>query len=540
MNIRVLLADDEPVILRGLKKLISWEELGLMIVGEANDGNELRQLIQTCDPDLIISDISMPGCSGIDIIREVHEKNLQVKVVFISAYQEFAYAKQAIQYGALEYLVKPVIKSHLEEVVTRAAALIREETEGERAKEMLDHYERKNRTVTIEELLDSLTDGNRKAAAELIHLGAIAISRYTTVCLLETDTDTNTDADAVMSGASHWEERERKLVHFALNNIIKETIEAAGNALMFHKEGQFGILVQHETLGEPAQLAEDLHGKINNYLKLKVSIGVGNAVSGAEEAEHSYRTALKALRRKYFVGLNRVIANEGADFETTESSSHTLNELQASLVKALTSQQREQIPEMTQQLLSLIKQQAGGSKNVAVSNIYNTILVLEQEMSHIGVSIDRIHQEPSSLLDRLSGYCTYEGVEREVEAIAQQIYEQIAHKLTNKEAVQLGEIKAYIEEHYAENITLDSMAALIYMNPYYFSSFFKKHTGQNFKQYLTEVRMKHAVRLLLETDMMIYEISDRVGYNNARHFSDMFKKMYGKLPQEYKQSAKVE
>ncbi|WP_110932071.1 response regulator [Paenibacillus bouchesdurhonensis] len=535
MNIRVLLADDEPVILRGLKKLISWEELGLTIVGEANDGNELRQLIQTCDPDLIISDISMPGCSGIDIIREVHEKNLQVKVVFISAYQEFAYAKQAIQYGALEYLVKPVIKAHLEEVVTKAAALIREETEGERAKEMLDHYERKNRTVTIEELLDSLTDGNRKAAAELIHLGAIAISRYTTVCLLETDAD--------LSGTSRWEERERKLVHFALNNIIKETIETAGNAIMFHKEGQFGILVQHETPREPIQLAKDLHEKINSYLKLKVSIGIGSAVSDTEEAEYSYHTALKALRRRYFVGLNRVIENDSRDSEASESPEspgYTLIELQTSLVKALTSQQREQIPEITQQLLSLIKQQAGGSKNVAVSNVYNTILVLEQEMSHIGISIDRIHQEPSSLLDRLSGYCTYEGVEREVEAIVQQIYEQIAHKLTNKEAVQLGEIKAYIEEHYTENITLDSMASLIYMNPYYFSSFFKKHTGQNFKQYLTEVRMKHAVRLLLETDMMIYEISDRVGYNNARHFSDMFKKMYGKLPQEYKQSAKVE
>ncbi|MNJ46205.1 HTH-type transcriptional regulator YesS [compost metagenome] len=247
--------------------------------------------------------------------------------------------------------------------------------------------------------------------------------------------------------------------------------------------------------------------------------------------------------------MNQVIENEGWDSESSEFSDHsdptefpgyTLIELQASLVKALTSQQREQIRVLTQQLLSLIKQQAGGSKNVAVSNVYNTILVLEQEMAHIGVSLDRIHQEPSSLLDRLSAHCTYEGVEREVEAIVQQIYEHIAYKLTNKEAVQLGEIKAYIEEHYAENITLDSMASLIYMNPYYFSSFFKKHTGQNFKQYLTEVRMKHAVRLLLETDMMIYEISDRVGYNNARHFSDMFKKMYGKLPQEYKQSAKVE
>ncbi|MNH35623.1 HTH-type transcriptional regulator YesS [compost metagenome] len=93
-----------------------------------------------------------------------------------------------------------------------------------------------------------------------------------------------------------------------------------------------------------------------------------------------------------------------------------------------------------------------------------------------------------------------------------------------------------MEEHYAENITLESMAALIYMNPYYFSSFFKKHTRKNFKQYLTEERMKHALRLLLESELMIYEIAERVGYNNARHFSDMFKKVYGKLPQEYRQS----
>lgn len=103
---------------------------------------------------------------------------------------------------------------------------------------------------------------------------------------------------------------------------------------------------------------------------------------------------------------------------------------------------------------------------------------------------------------------------------------------------QLLQVKAYVEEHYAENITLESMAAMLYMNPYYFSSFFKKHTGQNFKHYLTEVRMNHARRLLLQSSLMIYEIAEQVGYNNARHFSDMFKKKFGKLPQEYKQSWK--
>lgn len=531
MQIRVLLADDEPVILRGLKKLISWEELGFAIVGEANDGNELRQLIRDCRPDLIISDISMPGCSGIDIIRELHEQGSQVKVVFISAYQEFAYARQAIQYGALDYLVKPVSKKHLEDLVSKAASLIREESEGERAKEMLDHYERKNRAVTIEELLDGLMDGDKRAAGELIRMGAIALSRHTGVCVLETDEE--------MGGDSRWSERERKLVHFALNNIMKETLESRGNCLMFHKDGRFGMLVQYEQPGEPLKLAEDLHGKINAYLKLKVSVGIGVPVSGIEAADESYRSALEALKTRYFTGLNRIV--EAGKEETVPAGETTsISELQEGIVKALTSQNKEGLAQMTGGLLDAVKHLAGGSKQFAITTLYNTILLLEQEMAKIGVCIGSFRGGQGSLLERLTGHPTFAGVADEFSSVVSQAFAQFARKLANKEIGELSRVKAYMEEHYAENITLESMAALIYMNPYYFSSFFKKHTRKNFKQYLTEERMKHALRLLLETDLMIYEIADRVGYNNARHFSDMFKKMYGKLPQEYRQSASVE
>lgn len=129
--------------------------------GEARDGIELKALIDSCAPDLIISDISMPGYSGIDIIRGIHESGRSIKVVFISAYQEFAYARQALQYGAPDYLLKPVNTGQLEQAAVKAAALIRQESEEERNKEMLKSYERKNVTGTIEELLEQLTDGNK-------------------------------------------------------------------------------------------------------------------------------------------------------------------------------------------------------------------------------------------------------------------------------------------------------------------------------------------------------------------------------------------
>ncbi|WP_334073913.1 response regulator [Paenibacillus sp. A14] len=533
MQIRVLLADDEPVILRGLKKLIPWEEMGFAIVGEANDGNELRQLIREARPDLIISDINMPGGSGIDIVRELYEQARQIKVVFISAYQEFAFARQAIQYGALDYLVKPVSKKHLEDVVSKAASLIREESEGERAKEMLDHYERKNRTVTIEELLDSLMDGDKRAAGELIRMGAIALSRYTGVCVLEPDEE--------MGGDSRWEERERKLVQFALNNIIKETLESRGNGLMFHKDGRFGILIPYEQPGEPLKLAEDLHSKVNAFLKLKVSLGIGVPVSGIEAADESYRSALEALKTRYFTGVNRIV-EAGKEDAPPAGEMRSISEPQAGIFKAVTSQNEEMLTEMTDLLLAIVKHLAGGSKQLAITNVYNTILLLEQEMASIGVPIGSFQggHGQNSLLESLSGHATFAGVAEELSAVVRQAFERFARKLSNKEVAQLRQVKAHMAEHYAENITLESMAAIIYMNPYYFSSFFKKHTGKNFKQYLTEERMKHALRLLLDTDLMIYEIAECVGYNNARHFSDMFKKMYGKLPQEYRQSASVE
>ncbi|WP_059054151.1 response regulator transcription factor [Paenibacillus senegalimassiliensis] len=529
---RVLLADDEPVILRGLKKLISWDELGLHIVGEAQDGYELRQLIPECSPDLIISDISMPGLSGIDIIKELHEQGRPIKVIFISAYQEFAYAQQAVQYGALDYLVKPVSKPHLESVLRRAVDMIREENEEERTKERLDHYERKHRTVTISEYLDSLMDGDQRAANELTRMGAVPLSRYTSICLIEIDDE--------MGGESHWAERERKLVHFALNNIMKETLDSCDNCLMFVKDGRYGILVQFEHPEEPRRLIGNLHEQITSFLKLKLSAGIGQTVSGIELADASYRSALKALQSKYFTGLNQIINAEELEQGAVTDEIPVISELQEEIIKALCSQNKKLLEEMTDRLRRGVIRQAKGNKVLAVTSMYNTVLALEQELTQFGIPSRFSRRAESSLLDRLTSHATFAGAMDELIAIIQHMFEQLNGKLANKEVAELTKVKAYIAEHFAENITLESIAAIIYMNPYYFSSFFKKHTGKNFKQVLTEERMKHAIGLLLTTDLMIYEIAEAVGYNNARHFSDMFKKLYGKLPQEYRQSARAE
>ena len=527
-KIQVLLADDEPVILRGLKKLLPWEEMGIDIVGEAFDGNELRDLIERCSPDLVISDISMPGCSGIDIIREIHAKGLPVKVIFISAYQEFSYAHDAVKYGAIDYLVKPVNKNQFEQVVLKAISLIHQQTEGALNRERLVHYEQKKRTDTIEELLDRIMDGDMVAVRQLEELGVVAVSRFVTVCLAE--------IDRLSDDSNRWEEREKRLLDFAISNVIAEAVAETGNGLPFRKGNRFGILFHHEHREEPQLLAADLHNKISTYLKLKLSVGIGRPVAGISEAAHSYRDAADALLMKYFVGLNRVIPYEPA---VPDSEARLrLARLQLAIAEELRQGALSEPGEMVKELLLSIASMAGGSKNAAVSTVYSTLMLLEQELRSFGIPLEIEGSEEHPLLDRLSALPSFKELEAEVIKLVYDIRKQVADKTGNKEIIQLTQVKNYIEEHYDENITLESMAAIVFMNPYYFSSFFKKHTGENFKTYVTEIRMKHALRLLMQSDLMVYEIADRVGYNNARHFSDMFKKKFGKLPQEYKHSGK--
>lgn len=124
MKVSVVLADDEPLILKGLTKLIPWDSLHMEIAGYAYDGKELLEAIHTLKPDIVISDISMPHLSGIDIIKEVKRLQLPVKIIFISAYQEFSYARDTVAFGAVDYLVKPVKKAELEQVVAKAVSQI--------------------------------------------------------------------------------------------------------------------------------------------------------------------------------------------------------------------------------------------------------------------------------------------------------------------------------------------------------------------------------------------------------------------------------
>jgi two-component system, response regulator YesN len=525
--ITVILADDEPIIIKGLKKLIPWEELGVKIIGEAWTGRGLMELIEKERPSLVITDISMPDGTGIDVLKDIDRKGLRTKVIFISAYQEFSYAKDALALGAVDYLVKPIEKELLLSAVQRAVSDLKEESEEQSFKSKLALYEHKDRKTQLEELFDRLLDGDIRlddASEKLRMLESGCIYGYYTVLLLE---PVQEEKD------SRWGEHEKRLLLFAVGNMAEELMRRDASGILLRKGDRLCAVVNHREETDLKALGEDMIANVKSYLKIDLSVGIGKQSEGLDGIKTSYRTAAETLGRFYFTGTGMPIiwAEDSVSGAVTERE---LGEARQRSLQALLAKDESRVASELEELFGLISRYSAGSKDKAVMACYATLVEWSEGMEEVGIVLGETGTELQQRLTQMQGFNRYEELKEFIREAASELLRRLGSSGGGKEAQQLLAVKEYIETHYMDNITLEGVSSKIFMNPYYFSSFFKKHTQMNFKQYLTEVRMKQAVKLLLHTDLMIYEIAEQVGYNNARQFSDMFKKHFGKLPQEYK------
>ncbi|MDF2925972.1 MAG: response regulatory protein [Paenibacillaceae bacterium] len=527
--IHAILADDEPIIIKGLKKLIPWEQVGIRIVGEAWTGKGLLGLIEKEKPELVITDISMPDGSGIDVLKEVERQGLKTKVIFISAYQEFSYAKDAIAFGAVEYLVKPVEKELLLAAVQKAVALLQEESAERSYKSKLAVYEHKDKNTQLEELFDRLTEGDirpEEAERKLLELEpGYKDACYSAFIMFPYQPEED----------ARWGEHEKRLLLFAIANMADESIRQHAAGLIVRKADKLCGVINHPPELDVLQAAGEIIGNAQTYLKIRLVVGVGKPAASLGGIKMSYASASEALERFFFAeGSKPIPWTEGK--RETAVTERELNEKRHELLQAMLARDQGRLEELSRQLFAQIADFASGSRDEALAACYASLSEWLEGLHEMGVDLQEAGMELQEMNAAMRGFRRYEEVQQYVSRKLQQMLRLVEKLGVGKEVQQLQKVKAYIEASYMENLTLENVAALIFMNPYYFSSFFKKHTNLNFKQYLTEIRMKHALKLLLHTDMMVYEIAEQVGYNNARQFSDMFKKQFGKLPQEYRSS----
>ncbi|MBW7475429.1 response regulator [Paenibacillus oenotherae] len=527
---KVMVIDDEPIVRKGLQKLIAWEQYGFQWLGTAENGEEALELIEAKRPDLIIVDCKMPHMDGLQLLGAVNERGIALKSVILSGYDEFMYAQQALQLGASDYLLKPPDLERFLEVILR----VKKEWEDEnRLKQQL----RDNYPVMVERFLLGLMAGGRQSPESFrekveylklpIHSGPLRI------CRLEIEDETGQ--------LDQYTIEDQQLIGFAVMNIIGETFEEWPAKVIFQEGSRRFIMLFNisgmEQVPQLRQLLLQLIDNLKATLKLGATIGVSRHFTSAiNECKPAYEAAKIALQYKYYTGANKVIFLDDVEEEqggvvAAPKEREPLHEEE--LFMSIRVCNENGLEAWLAAFALLLKEQGCSSHETKTLSL--------QQM--IAVTHTMIEMHPQLQLDELLTAGDIEQIftAGTLEELMQLLRGFLFKLLTltqnlrksGKNAV-IERTKVFIQAQYAGNITLETIAAEVFLSPVYLSFLFKQVEAMNITDYIANIRIENAKRLLKTTSSKTYEIANLVGYQDDKYFSRIFKKKVGMTPSEYR------
>lgn len=524
---KVLVVDDEKWVRKGLIQSIPWERLGLELVGEAADGREGYESALRIKPDILFLDMRMPGVDGRELIGMLNRDLPGTITIVISGYSDFEYTKEAIRNRAFEYLLKPVKKEELAAVLEKALAELgqRESRESKAASGLREEWLRR-RLFRSEE---SGTEEERQSD----EASGLPAWWKTGECLVIAGlADSYRDASnrvALMNAVRHKLAKEMPfLFEGRWDGIVTDGPDDSGEAVLalaaerIDPAGlqRLGVMLQHA--------ARQLPGSPS------FSFGVSRRARAGELAA-AYREAHLALKRKK-------LGVSGAFLETSEGapqpSAAYPSEAEKTFLLALQMGNPETVRKEFDRLFGII---SAPDRTVNYMQRSAVLLVhsIEKQLQAEDSQLEEIAgQFPSAYADRIGRRNDPDSVK---ELFADELLPALLayyNRTGEKQGEQIvREVEKLIDTHYNQPLSMLMIAGMHYMNPDYLSRLFKKTTGRNFVDYLTDVRIDKAKQLMKLDKYKNYEIAQAVGYEDYRYFSQIFKKKTGMTIGEYRETA---
>lgn len=527
--LKVIIADDEERVCRLIQKLVDWETLDMEIAATASNGIEALDAIERYKPDLVVTDIRMPGYDGLDMIEKAKDIKDDLEFIIISGYGQFEYAQRAIKYGVSEYLLKPIQKKELTEtlekvkdhILTKKGLVSREE-----ADEMKSHtlLEKKKKDL----LSDLISEGEVQNEEDYRH--AFRIQGETLqIYLLQLDTEDKLTLDI--------RERLEEKVSFQLTEVMKESALSVSEVHLEHK--LMLILLEYPT-SEHEMVRKgmrELFHSLKGILPLngvELTLGEGAAVSDIKDLYRSYETALLAVEERLVKGTGRIYLGEEIPEEHQLLRSDAVFQFFKNMEKSLSVLDYEAIQDHLKNLKETIelKDHLTG---------HELIHLIKEISSHFTVMMmkNRLLMPEESVvkaehLQRIESAHSMEALFTLVEEwIVSSVKILLQHR-SESFSGPIREMQAYLEENYMRSVTLDEISNLTGFSPTYFSTMIKKETGKSFLEHLTEIRINKAKELLKEKDLRIMDICEMVGYSDVKHFTKSFIRYTGLKPNEYR------
>lgn len=543
--LKIFLAEDEVVVRATIKRMIPWEELGFELVGEAADGEMALPLLLRQQPDLLITDIKMPFMDGLTLARLAKKEIPGLKVVILSGYDDFNYAKQAIGIGVEDYLLKPITKNALIERLSE----IRSRYEHEKTQK--EYYEKFQREMQAYEknssrdFFEALVGGSMDMMevykrAEKLGLDIVAEAYNVLIFTMNCDEDFSGQRDEYSS----WEAESLEL--------LENFFAGHSSAMLFRSNiFSYGVLLkgQRETIEENTRACVDEIRKILSRQdgRREWFLAVGQSVERLSQIQKSYHTASRAFSQRYLYDENILYYDEmetmehpGGQAETEDNAylqKVDVNALNpAILQKFLSNGLQEETENFVKDYFYAIGQEPMESlvfRNYVILNVRFSVISF---IKGLGCDTNEMESADTEEVLAESGKNMESAIAYAKKMISQAI-EIRDQNSGNKNRSILKTAVDFIDSHYMdEEISLNTVANVANVSSNHFSALFSQNMGQTFIEYLTTLRMNKAKELLRCTGMRSSEIAGEIGYKDAHYFSYLFKKTQGMTPSDYRKA----
>ncbi|NLK67920.1 MAG: response regulator transcription factor [Clostridiaceae bacterium] len=537
---KVMIIDDETIIRTGIKNIINWKQFDCKICAEASDGEEGAALIKQHSPDIIITDIRMPGIDGLKMINEIKDLVPNCRIIVLTGYRDFDYVQEAIKLGVFDFVLKPTKIEELTAVIDRAVNELKSLKSKEEEFSKLKKLFEQNIPVLKEKFLYDLIYEIYPSSEDVLSRADLLGIDLSPFLLLVVEIDV--DENAKIS------QYDRNLYQFGIINTFMDVfsdsfkvtnipLNDVAVAFILEIKGSVDYLT---LINNKCDYLQEL---LTNCFGITVTIAVSSEGREIMQLSEKYRECMEALERKFYIGNNTVIYHEDikgffkyVDYSPLEKNQKLLLEGIKTGNEGIVSQKLEDIFEYINNNDHIdMNYLRNYYWNIItyINNIRLSVAQASNDRSVEGINIISVHNiisESQSV--------------QELNELVREVCRSITAKINNynNKSIKLVLRKAinYIQKHYKEQITLNIVAEHVYVSTSYLSRMFKKELGINFIDYLNGLRIEKAKELLMDPKYKTYEVAEKVGINDAHYFSRLFKKYVGISPTEFKDSVLIE
>lgn len=513
---RVLIVEDEPYIRNSLVRLIPWAELGCETAGACESAEDAVSFVETSPVDLVLSDIRMDGMSGLDLASFLASAHPEIKVIILTGYADFEYARSAVRLNVVDFILKPTDPLELESAVRKAVAALDQTRRRDSAIAELRLQLARELPKLRSQFLSDLLHGTvlpAEAEGRAVFLGVPEGPLY----LLALGLD---------GYPRLLEERGEEALQLLRLGLLKLALEDRGCPV-------WGCAADPRTLAvayhgeDPEEYAEELAERAAAWFSVSLSVGISLRCSRPALISGAYGQAKEALSYRFYAGEGSVAVyeEESAGCRACPSRIDTTE-----LEEALDTGDEARAAAALQSASSFLPSE--GSEGIAFARNVALELLLSAQRTALRYGLPA----PAEILTQAMDLETLQELRRAAEVRVAEVCRAVAELNRAKRRSAVAGIMKFLEENYSRPLGLEDLSAGVYRSPKYLCRLLKQETGRSFSDILLSIRMREAESLLRSSGLSVAEVGERVGIRDPHYFSKVFRKHSGRSPTEFRAS----